>query len=253
MRILALAAVSLFASSLVACAAPAGSEGEGDEANESQDAISSPASTCSKAAYDAGFKRYKAAVDRSKLRASGHACDEVGATLGEIAGELLAATKSCGDFRNVVATSKWAQPVRTALKGNLALAAADGRLELRNAAGKATFRGLAEALPGVTLFGPAPGAYGNMSKITFAANGAATLSRLEFPQDNADGMPAWKDGPAKWSVGAVHGNSIDLSVTVGTKTTVYVLTVPADGDLDMVFSPKSGGDEFRAMPSECEA
>src|SRR4051794_7591518 len=249
-NVLTLAVVSLL-TSLAACAAPAGNE-SGD-ANETEDAVVSSTSACSHAAYDAGFKSYKSGIDHAKLRASGSACDSEGATLGEIAADLGAATKSCGDFHKVIDTSKWAQPVRTALKGNLALAVLTGKLELRDAAGKATFRGIAEALPGTTLFGPAPGAYGNMSKLTFAPGGAATLSRLEFPQSNADGMPVWKDGAAKWSVGAVHGSSIELSITVGSKTTVYTLAAPADGELDLVLTPKTGGDAFRVMPSECEA
>ena len=191
-------------------------------------------SACSTDAYNQAFSKYKAAVEGAKRRARGEVCDD-GTPLYEIEANLRAATTTCGKFESIIATSQWAQPVRDALKGNLALAMLTGKLG-------ADLKSLGDALPGATIYGPAPGVYGNMSKLTFEAGGKAKLSRLNVSDD---GNATWTDAPAKWSASAgklrleAEGKTIEFDVKL------------EDGDLHFV--PKSGDEDFRSMPSECEA
>lgn len=239
--------VGVLASFTMACSAPtAESEpASGDEIGADAPEMVAAKQQCSTTAYDQAFQSYKKAVDHAKLRNRGNVCDE-GTTLYEISADLQAAVTTCGQFRTIVATSPWAQPVRDALKGNLALASFDGRLTIKDATGRVTLAGLDKALPGTTVFGPAPGAYGNMSKIAFAAGGKATVSVLELPDD---GMPVWKDSAATWKLGAT-----ELTITsVKGAPVVYTLVPEADAAYEILFKPKAGGDELRSMPSECEA
>lgn len=233
----------------MACAAPTdAADGEADPA-ASEDAVVTAKTKCSQAAYDKALGHYKKAVDNAKVRSRDRCAD--GAMLSDIASELSKSVSTCGDFKNVIATSRWAQPVRDALKGNLALASVDGRLTIRDASGKVTLAGLDKALPGTTVFGPAPGVYGNMSKITFAANGAATVSNLELPDD---GAPRWNDTPARYKVGALGADrTIEITIESGGRSTVYKASAEAGSAFDILLTPKAGGDEFRSMPSECEA
>jgi hypothetical protein len=236
--------VGVLAGFTMACSAPTeASSPSDDQSGVDEPEVVSAKAQCTPDAYNKAFQGYKTAVDNAKLRNRGAVCDE-GTMLYEIAGHLQAAVTTCAQFKTVVATSKYAQPVRDALKGNLALASFDGRLTIRDASAKLTFAGIEASLPGTTVFGPAPGVYGNMSKITFAANGAATFSALDVSND---GVPTWKDSAARWSVkGTV------LTVIIGGKATVYKLGVDSSG-FEILLKPRSGGDDFRSMPSECEA
>jgi len=241
--------LGVLATCAMACAAPADSpDGESDPA-ASEDAVVSAKAKCSTAAYDKAFGHYKKAVDSAKVRSRDVCAD--GAMLYDIAGELSKSVSTCGDFKNVIATSRWAQPVRDALKGNIALASVDGRLTIKDATGKVTLAGLDKALPGTTVFGPAPGVYGNMSKITFAANGAATVSALQLSDD---GAATWKDTPARYKVGALGADrTIEITIESGGTSTVYKASAEPESAFEILLKPKAGGDEFRSMPSECEA
>lgn len=190
--------------------------------------------SCSADAYNQAFAKYKAAVDHAKLRARGGICEE-GTTLWEISGDLRAATSTCGKFESIIATSQWAQPVRDALKGSVQLAMVTGKLG-------SDLKSLGDALPGTTIFGPAPGVYGNMSKLTFEAGGKAKLSRLHVDDQ---GEATWSDAPAKWSASAGK-----LSLEAEGKTFEFDVKLE-DGDLHFV--PKTGDEDFRSLPSECEA
>ena len=237
--------VGVLASFAMACSAPTESEAAaGDETGADEAAVVQAKSACSPAAYNKAFASYKLAVDNAKLRNRGAVCDE-GTTVYEIADHLDTAVTTCGQFKTVVATSKFAQPVRDALKGNLSLASFNGRLTIKNAAGKVTLDGLAKSLSGTTVFGPAPGVYGNMSKITFAEGGAATSSALSVSDD---GVPTWRNSPARWTV-----SGTELTITIGNRVTVYAVGLDGDSGYQLILKPKAGGDDFRSMPSECEA
>jgi hypothetical protein len=249
MRTSLFAVFAILSTTALACSATTeASPPDGDDA-ESEDAIVTAKKACTTAGYDAAFAKYKAAVDHSKARLGGAVCDE-GTTQWEIASDLAAAVASCGKFEDILATSRWAQPARDALKGNLALPLLEGKLQIRDAAGKVTFKGLAESLAGATMYGPAPGVYGNISKIAFGANGSATLSHMELPDD---GMPIWQSAPATFSIGAPKADgSIEITITSGGTSTSYDLSKP-ESHPELLMKPKAGGDEFRSMPSECEA
>lgn len=223
--------------SAAACTAES-ADAPADDPESDEAAVVTARQQCSRAAYDQAFAHYKAAVDHAKARARGDVCGD-GTMLSEIASDLGKSVAACGQFESIIATSKWAQPVRDALKGNLALPTVTGKLKAKD------LTGLKDALPGTTVFGPAPGVYGNMSKITFAANGEATLSRLSVSDD---GNARWTDAPAKWSLKSAKV----LSITSGGRTTE--LTIEAEpGGIDYHFVPKTGDEDFRSMPSECEA
>ena len=166
------------------------------------------------------------------------------------------ATSTCGAFANVIKSSPWAAPIREELKGNLALAVLTGDLETKNAKGEWTYKGLDTALPGVTLWGPAPGVYGNASKIEFGANGKATLSHHEWENENANG-PTWKAEEATYKIGGVAGDTVLITVTTAAGiSTDYDLkaTTSYEGGPDFEMTPiEKEGDTFTAYISECEA
>lgn len=216
-----------------ACSAQT-SEDAGDDPEVAGAEVNAARASCSAAAYDQAFAKYKEAVNGAKLRARGAVCDE-GTALYEISDDVRAATATCAKFQSVIATSQYAQPVRDALKGNLVLAMVTGKLG-------SDLKELGTALPGTTIFGPAPGVYGNMSKITFEAGGKAKLSRLSVSDD---GNATWTDAPARWS--ASPGK---LTLEAEGKTIEYGVKLE-DGSLHFV--PKTGTEDFWSMPSECEA
>jgi hypothetical protein len=241
-----LAVLALLSTTALACSATT-EEGAPDDSAESEDAITAKKS-CTPAAYDTAFAKYKAAVTHSKARLAGAVCDE-GSTQWEIASDLSAAVASCAKFEEILTTSRWAQPARDALKGNLALPLLQGKLRVRDAAGKVAFTGLADSLAGTTMYGPAPGVYGNMSKITFGANGAATLSHMELPDD---GNPIWRDTPATVTIGAAKADgSIEITIKTSAGSTSYELSQP-EAHPELLMKPKADGEEFRSMPSECD-
>jgi hypothetical protein len=220
-----------------ACSAQASEESsspEGGDPVSDAPEMNAAKSSCSAEAYNQALVKYKAAVEGAKRRARGEVCDE-GTPLYEISDNLRAATATCGKFESIIATSPWAQPVRDALKGNLTLAQVTGKLG-------SDLKSLGDALPGTTIYGPAPGVYGNMSKVTFEAGGKAKISRLNVSDE---GNATWTDAPAKWSASAGK-----LSLEAEGKTIEFDVKLQ-EGDLHFV--PKTGDEDFWSMPSECEA
>lgn len=231
LRALPLLLLSLAAA---ACSAQSSEEVESDDPATAGSEVNAARASCSADKYNQALAKYRAAVEGAKRRARGEVCDE-GTPLYEISDNLRAATSACGKFESIIATSPWAQPVRDALKENLTLPMVTGKLA-------ADLKALGAALPGTTIYGPAPGAYGNMSKISFEAGGKAKLSRLHLSDD---GNATWSDAPARWS--ASPGK---LSLEAEGKTIEFDVKLE-DGDLHFV--PKTGDEDFRSMPSECEA
>jgi hypothetical protein len=232
-----------------ACAAPADSDPVADEA-----AVTEARESCSPEAYNAAFASYKKAVDNAKLRLRGEVCEE-GTTLSEINSDLGTAVKTCGQFRRVIETSQWAQPVRDVLAGNLALPVLTGKIAVRDARGNAVWTGLAESLPGSTIFGPAPGAYGNMTKVTFAEDGKATYQALVFDDETYD--VSWESSPATYQISEP---AADGSITITVKTPAEELELQMSeepwGDGPAFRLQPKGASEYEAfwsLPSECEA
>lgn len=228
--------LSLVFAAAACTAAPA--DGPSDDPESDEAAVVAARQQCSPAAYNQAFAHYKGAVDHAKARARGDVCGD-GTMLSEIASDLGKAVSTCGQFESIIATSKWAQPVRDALKGNLALPTLTGKLKAKD------LSGLKEALPGNTVFGPAPGVFGNMSKITFAADGKATVSRLSVSDE---GEARWSDAPATWSLKAANV----IAITSEGRTTELTITAEP-GAVEYRLKPKSGDEDFWSMPSECEA
>lgn len=245
---LALAASSVLAlSSLAGCAADTAQE---DESIAAQDAATRRAQTsCTHEAYRNALATYKDTVARAKQHLRGETCDE--ATTYAILEGAQAAVEQCGAFETVFATSIWAKPVRDALAKNLGLAEITGKMvPVEN--GRATWSGLAEALPGKTIYGPAPGAFGNVSKLELAADGRATLSTLDTD------AYAWSSKSVTYEIGGVRDDgSIGFTVIDGATRTEYTLD-HADMGTGLVLpiyelKPAAGGASSFSIPSECEA
>ena len=238
--------LGLLTLSSAACSTTSNAPGE-DDATTDEPTITAQ-KKCTPAAYNTALVRYKAAVEHSKAYLRGDLCHD-GTMISDIANDLGAAVASCGDFKNVIKTSPWAAPARTVLTGNLALPALDGRLDA------ASLDGLSSSLVGITVWGPAPGAYGNTSKIAFRAGGDATLSVLGFDDQ---GMAVWRDAEARWSLGSARGGSLDLTLSVAGIVTVYTLKAeivdaPYQHLPSFVLTPAASGDRFTSLPSECDA
>jgi hypothetical protein len=234
------------ASGSAACAAPA-EPSEDPVADES----AFTENACSPAAYNEALDSYKVAVANAKRFLRGVRCEE-GVTVLEINNDLGAAVKACGAFEKVIAESPWAQPARDVLDGNLALAALTGKLKVRDASGAAKRRSFADALPGVTIFGPAPGAFGNESKITFAENGEAIFYELV-----TDGGPYWQDEQATYEVGVrAADGSIRVIVRTDQQELDFTVIEEPRGDGPAFRFQPAGASEYEAfssLPSECEA
>jgi hypothetical protein len=233
-------AISAFA---VGCAAPA--EPEEDPA-ATEDAVSNAQASCSAAQYSTAFASYEKAVDDAKRYRRGERCDhgspEKSLYLRDIVGDLDAAVKACGQYREVIATSPWAEPVRELLGGTLDLAALTGKFQVRDESGKATWKGLDRALTDVTIYGPAPGSFGNMSKITFHGYGMAQLDELEFREEGESYEPYWNTFWARYVIGrpAADG-SIPVIVTVEKK---------AEFEFNLFADPVGEGAMFRFQPAD---
>ena len=242
MRLSFAIASALVLSSVVGCAASSAPE----ESDASNDALTATASTsCSATAYNDGLAHYKKAVAAAKARAAKQICEgnDQGddGTVYNISNESDLAVKSCAALQKVIETSIYAKPIRDTLAGNLVLPYLSGKL---TAAG--SWAGLGTALIGNTVWGPAPGAYGNMSKIVFAAGGKATVSKL----DTSGNTAIWTDSAATWSAAAGV-----VTITVDGKATTYTVDLAKDhGVVDFVFTNASdAADRFDSLPSECEA
>jgi hypothetical protein len=225
----------------IGCAAPA--EPEEDPA-ATDDVVSHAKASCSASQYNAAFASYKKAVDDAKRYRRGERCDhekpERSLYLRDIVGDLDASVKACGQFREVIATSRWAEPVRELLGGTLDLAALTGKFQVRDESEKATWQGLDRALTDVTIYGPAPGAYGNMSKITFHGYGMAQLDELDFREEGESYEPYWNTFWARYVIGrpAADG-SIPVIVTVEKK---------AEFEFHLFADPVGEGAMFRFQP-----
>lgn len=238
----ALPCTLLTVASLVGCAA----ETADVEPESDSDAFTAAASSrCSSAQYRSALATYRKTVTNARRRLAGRTC-EAGTTQQELVSDAGAAIEQCSSFVSVYANSPWAKPVRDALAGNLGLAMITGKL-VPVEGGRVVYRGLGPSLPGTTFYGPAPGAYGNVSKLTFREGRAAVASSMSL---DAEGTPVWTDTNVTYTV---RGTSVVVTSPRGV--TEYVIE---QEDLDTglplpAFSlrPKAGGDAMLSLPSEC--
>lgn len=205
-------------------------------------------SSCSPAAYNKALVRYKAAVSAAKR----HATDSCGTDtyLSTIATEASAAVAECAAFSNVIKTSPWAQPIRTELADSgLVLAQLTGDFNAKD------YSGLKASLEkGATMWGPAPGVYGNMSRLEFGANGKVKAWTLNL--DDNTGAATWSSQDGTYTVGGVSGDTAGISVTVGGISVDYDLKASSEnGYPDFTLSPigDAPAENHTAYKSECEA
>ncbi|MBX3226114.1 MAG: hypothetical protein KIT84_28930 [Labilithrix sp.] len=249
LRTLALAASVL---GLFACSQEAGTDSDAEPTGGDEAAV--VGLSCSPAAYNAGLVHYKAAVAAAKRHAI-DACMEDNSDLGVIAKEAAAATATCAAFKTVIKLSPWAAPIRKELADNLVLAELTGDLTIKDASGAYTYEGLEAALAkGVTLWGPAPGVYGNMSKLSLGANGEGKLHTLNIDDD---GNATWSSTDVTYRVGGAAGDSVPLTVSItGGISVDYDLKATRSFDVpDFELTPigDAPADDFTAFKSECEA
>jgi hypothetical protein len=243
------------AACIVGLFACAGSEP--DSAIASNDQAATAAEPSCGASYGKADDLYEQAVALAKQHhvdaCSGVDGSDEGAYLSTIAAKASQATSTCGAFANVIKTSPWAAPIRDELKGTLVLPLLTGDLQVKDASGAVVFDGLAAALPGVTLWGPAAGIYGNQKKIELGPNGTAKIWTSHFADP-----PYWSTTDATYTIGAVHGDAITITIVEGATTTSFELrpVTRDDGAPDFYFQPAGavdGGDLYTAYISECEA
>lgn len=221
-------------------------------------AVTSASEQCGSAKYNEALGHYKKAVALAKQRPVDACIEEGGgpATLADIAGEAQKAVAVCGAFKKVIKTSPWAGALRQELSGSLAYPILTGDLDPSN------WRNLASALEGVTMYGPAPGAYGNVGKITFEANGRGYLAILNLTEE---GEVYWGRTDMRWSVQQQDGatkikvvaeyeneeeQAFDYLLKKGESYyggDNYVLELQGETDAPGAYQT------FDTYPSECEA
>jgi len=109
------------------------------------------------------------------------------------------------------------------------------------------------------MWGPAPGVYGNMSKIEFKAAHGITVSQLVV-NDN-DGSVKWVGQNGTYKLGAKKADgSIPISLHYGNPGAVdvtYDLSEEAQEKGNFRMKPSGSSSvppsEFLSVPSECEA
>ncbi len=221
-----------------ACSSSDGSPSDDAAANDAN--VAAASSTCTHDAYAAGLASYKKAVASAGSRLSKGVCESDDGYLADIVASASASVASCSAFHGVIATSPWARPLRDALAGNLALPELTGKLTT------SSWAGLDDALVGVTLFGPAPGVYGNMSKLELHAGGEVVVSKLVV--DDA-GKASWTSSKATWKVGA---RAVGGAIAIDVAGASYLLSEDPRSPGIFTLQPTAGGDAFSSIPSECE-
>lgn len=201
------------------------------------------------------LSHYKAAVAKAKQRQNHDACSGE-ATLADIAAEAQKAVTTCSAFKDVIKTSVWAEPLRAQLGTSVIYPILVGDADPSNPAS------LSAALVGKTMYGPAPGVYGNVGLLTFEANGRGFIGILNLDDR---GAPSWGRTDMRWTVestgGVIHvkvvaeyenetETSFDFTMKKGDPmfgADNYTLELQGQpGAPDAVRS-------FDTYPSECEA
>lgn len=254
-RVLAVSAVALTAA---ACAAPT-SEPEGSEAVEqSEEALTA----CGAAKYNEALAHYKNAVAWSKDRNANGVCNSENGYQWGIADEASRAVMTCGEFRNVIRTSPWAAPLRTALAPSLTLRSLSGELLVIKSSSWANWTGAERFFQsGLSFWARAEGAYGPAVRIDFRADGKATFGELVY--DHVTGDITWGSSAATYTLSKASGRESGVrTVTVkhAGKTDTFTLGVenPLDYKAAPIFVLQPQGAATKApklysLVSECDA
>jgi len=151
--------------------------------------------------WGAAFTHYKQAVDASKERLRSGVCESEIGLLWSIADSASRAVMTCGDFRRIIRTSPWAEPLRRVLAPSLTLRSFTGELLVIKDSVWQNWTGT-EAFfdAGLTFWARAQGAYGSAAQVDFMADGVARWG--EHTYDEASGEIGWRTVPATYRVEA---------------------------------------------------
>jgi len=207
----------------IGCAAPAE-----DAADEAVEQTEEALSACGAAKYNAALAHYKNAVAWSKDRNANGVCNSENGLLWNIADEASRAVMTCGEFRNVIKTSPWAAPLRTALAPSLTLKSLTGELLVIKDSQWANWTGVDRHFQkgGLVFWARAEGAYGPAVRLELGANGKATWNQLVM--NDVTGEITLKAEPATFTIAKTNGReSGPRTVTVvhGGKTQKFTLGV----------------------------
>lgn len=205
-------------------APPAAAPDQAAETGAEDDLTSSANKSCG-AAYTPALRKYELAVQAAKKYNAGGSCEEVThskdksltttVTQEDIGGLILEAIGECGAFRDVYTKSPYAAPARQALGDSLISKVADGSLDTKS------FRGLAKALPGTTLYGPKPGVM-LMFTVDFRADGKATFRSYDWDLE--------KEVSSEATYVVSEGDKPTLTITdAGGTTTTYTPRFDSEG------------------------
>lgn len=217
---LVVASLSLTAA---ACAAPSSEGAEGEVTEQSEEALSA----CGATKYAEALAHYKNAVQWSKDRNANGVCNTDNGFQWGIADEASRAVMTCGEFRNVIRTSPWAAPLRTALAPSLTLRSLSGELLVIKDSSWANWSGVDRFFAGgISFWARAEGAYGSKVRIDFRADGKATWGELVY--DEVTGDITWGSSAATYTITKANGRESGVrTVTVkhGGKTEKLTLGV----------------------------
>ncbi len=205
--------------------------------------------TCGPGKYQQALPKYELAVRAAKaMAAQKMSCitvkdpknsnAEIEASEDAVAGLLLEAVNTCGEFHKVYTQSVYAKPVRDLLAKSLITSVLDGSL-----AGP-SFKDLAAKLPGKTLYGPTPGVLRSFD-VTFAAGGKATWRSYGFSDD---GDVTTTTTNVTWKV--ITGTTPKLEITSGGKKTTYPVSLDGSG---ILFGTLESGSYFGSFRDDCSA
>ena len=200
----------------------------------------------------------------SKDRNANGVCNSDNGFQWSIADEASRAVMTCGAFRDVIRTSPWAAPIRTALAPSLTLRSLTGELLVIKKSTWANWRDSEKFFAnGVSFWARSEGAYGPSVRIDFRANGAATWG--EHVHDEATGDITWGTSPATYTVNSQSGaasGARTVTVTHAGRTDVFMLSVqdPVDYKSAPLFRLEPQGASSPTQPpmlfslvSECDA
>ena len=205
------------------CAAPT----DGPPADEAVEQTEEALTSCGAARYNQALAHYKNAVAWSKDRLARGVCESENGFQWGIADEASRAVMTCGEFRNVIKTSVWAQPIRTVLAPSLTLRSLTGELAVikdsnwQNWSGVDRFFGA-----GLSFWAQGQGAYGPPVRIDFRANGKATWG--ELVHNEVTGDITWRTLPATYTITKSSGRDSGprvVKVTRAGKTETFGLGV----------------------------
>lgn len=244
--LLALAATALLSITAAACTSTAddgvaGGTGAFSSTPESE-------SSCSPEDLEISNRYFGWALETATHRLAGTGeCSQ--RKVENIIGYSQISIEQCPAFVTKIETSADAKPIREALKGNLAMAIFTGKLKMFDEQFHHLWRGLEESLPGVTIWWAYPGQW-NTKKLTFAANGAATMSTRQV---ESDGTITWSDVPATYRIAPWQGDrGPEMTITVGAVAKVYEIggMISPYTSIDLV-NLTDEHDRFDSIPVEC--